>query len=414
MRRRTFLKTLSLSALPALTGCGVLKVDPWHVLLRSDLIDNMDQESKIVSKARLEWTENGAIRVLYLKGSAYERGYQHGKLLQKEIQDNFNYMYKKLLSKYHFEELFDEAYERIRPYLADEFVEEMHGLAHGSRMPLHVIHGIHALPSVTEWGGKKHVKEVVKMMMNGDLSTTCSNFMMRASATSDGKMYVVRVLDWGLHRVSKLHEYPLLTVSYPERGIPNVNIGWVGFVGAVSGMNAEGITLGEMGYGDPAGETMRGKPMVFLLREILNQAKSLKDVRHLISSSKGDMSFIYMFSDGKTGEAEMYVRDKDRFLVFKPGQELKDKDNDLPAIKDMVYGGHYPDRMHQCLQENQGKLTPEILMRDVIPKVAMPSNFQNVIYDPKDLKFWVANAKSREDPAFGQPYTFFDFGKVLR
>ena len=45
--------------------------------------------------------------------------------------------------------------------------------------------------------------------------------------------------------------------------------------------------------------------------------------------------------------------------------------------------------------------------------MAMKSNFQNVIYDPKYLRFWVNNDESRTVGAHRQPYTFFDFGSAL-
>jgi hypothetical protein len=43
----------------------------------------------------------------------------------------------------------------------------------------------------------------------------------------------------------------------------------------------------------------------------------------------------------------------------------------------------------------------------------MPSNFQNVLYEPKDLKVWFTNAKGPKDRAAEQPYTYFDFKAAL-
>jgi len=290
----------------------------------------------------------------------------------------------------------------------------MHGLAHGAEMPLRVIHAMHALPEVTEWGGKKKLKGILKKMMNGDLGTSCSNWSVRGKACANGGHYVVRVLDWGLHKISKLHEYPLLTVARPFGGIPYLNIGWVGFLGAISGMNAEGITLGEMGYGDPANETLRGAPMPFVLRDVLWEASSIRGVHNILNRNPGTSSFVFLMADGKTGESQMYIRDRDRLVVINPGEEVRDKDIVLPAIKDTLYGGHYRDKMTEELTKAQGNITPELLMKDIIPKLAMPSNFQNVIYDPTNLQVWVANAKSHDERAAEQPYTFFDFKEALK
>lgn len=395
----------------SLQGC-FLRVDPYDPLIRSDIIRSREDESRILAKASLGWTKDGRIRVLHTSGTPYERGYQHGALLRKEIQDNLGYLYKTALSKFYFDEIFQEAYERARPYIPQEYVDEMHGLAHGSKMPLSLIHAIHILPSIGEWGGKKRVRDIVKSMIAGDLGTSCSNISVGSSTTGSDQMYTVRVLDWGLHRISKLHEYPLLHVSKPEGGILNVNIGWVGFLGAISGMNAQGITLGEMGYGDPANETLSGKPMPFLLRDVLSYANNLSEVRKIIGESKGENSYGFLMSDGKTGEAELYIKDAERFLVFKPGEDVRDNGEVLKGIDNMVFGGHEGARTGKLLEEVSGGVTLEVLMANIIPTIAMDSNFQNVIYEPKKLRFWVNNAPNSKVPAHGEPYTLWSFEEV--
>jgi hypothetical protein len=52
-------------------------------------------------------------------------------------------------------------------------------------------------------------------------------------------------------------------------------------------------------------------------------------------------------------------------------------------------------------------------MNDIIPKIAMKSNFHNVVYDPQNLRFWINSAKSPSERAAEQPYTLFDFGEAL-
>jgi hypothetical protein len=422
MHRRDFLRYSQLCLLPALHGCGLLRIDPWHFLIRSPHITSVEQEKEIVSRAQLEWSKDQRIRVLYVKGNAYERGYQHGVLLRDGVADNLGYIYKQALRKFHFEELFSEVYERMRPYIPQDYIDEMHGLAHGARVPLKLVHAIHILPSIGEWGGRRNISKVIKKMIRGDLGTSCSNVAVGKEATLDGSIYAVRILDWGMHRISKLHQYPLITIGVPDDGIPYCNIGWVGFLGAVSGMNAEGITLGEMGYGDPPNEKLEGVPMPFMLRDVLDKAKNLADVRRIIQESPPTSSFGFLMTDGKTSEAELYVRDPDRFRVFGPNQDLYDERQDkrgnikkefFPARSGTVYGGHFEDKMAEQTKIYNGQFTPELLMEKVIPAMVMKSNFQNVVYDPKRLRFWVNNAKSRKISAQHQPYTFFDFGLAL-
>ena len=409
------LRPLSITVLAGhISACAYLRIDPDHFLIRSDVIESVEHERAIVAKARVDWTDDHKIRVLYVSGTPYERGYQQGVLLRTEVRDNLLSMYEKLLDKFHFEELLYESYERQRPFIPQEYIDEMHGLAHGARIPLKVVHAIHALPEITEWGGKKKLKKVIKDMMAGVYGSSCSNFSAAGSATPDKTMYTVRVLDWGLHKISKLHEYPLITVTIPEKGIPSANIGWVGFLGAVSGMNAQGITLGEMGYGDPEGETMRGTTMPFVLRDVLTYAKNLRQVRKIITKYPGTNSFVFLMSDGKNNSSELYIRDRNRFEVHKPGEDLKDDKMSFPALKEIVYGGHYDDKMQRSLSSNRGQITPDLIMSEIIPEIAMPSNFQNVVYEPKGLQFWVNNAEGPKKRAAEQPYTHFNLKDGLK
>jgi len=409
--RRKFIGMASAASM--LSSCGYLRIDPWHPLLRSDVLLTPEDIKRVTAKAKVRMIENSKVRVLCLEGTPYEIGFQQGAVLRPVVDESLMSMYDNVLDVYMSPEFFDEAYERLRPFIPQAYIDEMHGLAHGAKLPLQVVHALHALPEMSEWGGKKRVKGIVKDMMAGKLATSCSNIGALKESTADGKMLAVRILDWGLYRVSRMHEFPQITVVRPDGGIPYANVGWTGFLGAVSGMNEAGITLGEMGYGDPEGETLRGMPMVFLLREVLSKAESLNDVRKILKEAKGNNSYVFLMTDGKRNEASMFIKDKDRFLEFKPGQDVDEKGQTLPGIKNIVYGGHYLDRMTKDLNESKGMITPEKLMKDIIPNLAMPGNFHNVVYRPEDLQLWVSNAKGEGQPAYSQPYTFFDLRKEL-
>ncbi|MCB0354179.1 MAG: hypothetical protein KDD64_11660 [Bdellovibrionales bacterium] len=397
-----------------LSGCAYLRIDKYHPFLRSDRITSVEEESEVLSKAKLSITEDGRIPILFVSGTPYERGYQQGVLLREQVRDNLLTLYRNALKTFKSELFFEESYERLRPFIPQEYIDEMHGLAHGAKLPLYVVHYAHTLPSMSEWGGKKQVKEILRKMMAGDLGTSCSNFSSLSSASRDGKLYSVRILDWGLHKISKLHEYPLITVNVPDKGIASANIGWVGFLGAISGMNEEGITLGEMGYGSPPNETLNGRPMPFLLRDVMTYSHNLSEVRGIIETSPPTNSFAFMMSDGKSGEAELYIRDPDRFLVFHAGDDLQDSSSNYPAIPGITYAGHFDEKLTQNLSAYRGAITPEVLMDKIIPEVVMKSNFQNVVYDPADLQFWVSYAANRESVASSGPYTKFSLAEPLK
>ena len=55
MLRRDFLRLLSYSMACSAGGCALARIDPMHVLIRSDVIENSAQEKEILSRARVNY-----------------------------------------------------------------------------------------------------------------------------------------------------------------------------------------------------------------------------------------------------------------------------------------------------------------------------------------------------------------------
>src|SRR5205814_857202 len=72
-----------------------------------------------------------------------------------------------------------------------------------------------------------------------ELRAGCSAFAASASATSDGHVLLARNFDFEAGRV--FDEEKVVLVVEPRDGIPFVHVAWSGMVGAVSGLNREGI-----------------------------------------------------------------------------------------------------------------------------------------------------------------------------
>ena len=75
----------------------------------------------------------------------------------------------------------------------------------------------------------------------------------------------------------------------PDSGYAYANIGWVGFLGAVSGINEQGITLGEMGYRNPPNETLYG-----VARKRLGSPQRWREIHDLNKSDHPDPRRIRM------------------------------------------------------------------------------------------------------------------------
>ncbi len=401
-------------------GKALISIVAVCVVLGAVLLGSSVAQEKAQEKGRVETIGKGdaKITILYLQGSPHEMGLQHGRLLKdkvkaclrKVMKNCYEYMGKELLkgqppevAKPLADGLMDEAYKKMEPFIPDEYKEEMKGLAEGSGVPLADIHRVHALPGITE--------------------NTCSAFAAFGKATKDGSLYQIRVLDYIMN--FGLQDYPAIIVYKPGKGNAFANIGWIGFTGVVSGMNAQGLAVSEMGYGKPGRkqpgipepqpkETLEGFPMIFLLKKVLQHADSVREATKILKEAKGTNYYVYVIGDGitkdKKPQARGYIMTSASCKVYKPDK----KNFPLPEVENVIYGSHYNDRCYKLLKDLHGKIEPAVIMKKIIPRIAMDSNLQSVVYDPGNLKFWVANAKGPTGRACDQKYVVFDLAKAIK
>ena len=343
------------------------------------------------------------ITVVYLEGSHYEMGRRYGELLGAQVRacmrgvlDGWRVevgesMPKPLPRGWLTGSLLDEAYALMEPYIPAEYKDEMRGLAEGSGVSLTDIHRVHAIPGITE--------------------TSCSAFAAFGTATPDGSLYQLRILDYIMD--FGIQDYPVIAVYRPDRGNAYVSIGWAGFVGVVSGMNGEGVAVSEMGMGDAPDETLRGMPMIFLFKRILQYADNVEQATGIIRSAQRTNYYAFVVGDGirEPGElpARGFLTSRDTFRAF----EANAPDSPVPPLPDIIYGSHDSEKCRRLLKDNHGGITPELTMQLINPAIAMKSNLQCVMYDPGNLSFWVANAAGRQR-ACERNYVYFDMRAALQ
>ena len=387
-------------------GCGTVAN---HLVMNNPKVEKIltdpPKDHTVTHTGHLEYIgdDDNRITVLYVTGTPYEMGYEHGVLLAKQVHETIKDVQAgankllpkvmretKLISGRDQEQIvngfLDRAWKMLARYSPKEDLEEMEGLAAGSGVPLEVIHRMHALPDVGE--------------------TSCSGLVAKGSATQDGHVYQLRILDYGAN--FNLQRRPLITVYRPttENANAYVTIGWVGFVGAVSGMNAKGVALSEMGFGNPPGETLAGTPMPFLLKNVLRYADSASDGAAIIRAAKRTNSYVYFLGDRHNDPVGM-VTSAQRCLAYRANDqpELVVDGVTMPQFRDIVYGGHYEDKQEKLVREMQGKIDVSAI-QDLAKQIAMKSNLQTVIYDLTADKIWVANRKDNVRAA-DRPYVEF-------
>lgn len=391
-------------------GCGTIVRD---VVLNSDkvraLLDEPPPDRTVTRTGRVEVRREveAPVTVLHVWGTPYEMGYQHGKLLAPQVRATIADVMKggqnflpKALRKSPFitrkdresmiNGLLDRAWALQAPHTPREDLEEMAGLAAGSGVPLAMIHRLHAIPELTE--------------------TSCSALLCKDSATRDGHIYQLRILDYG--GKFGLEQRPLITVYHPDKSHAYVNIGWIGFIGVISGINDQRVALSEMGFGRPPGETLAGIPMPFLLKNVLRHADTAEEGAAVVRAARRTNSFVYFLGDPRGGAVAM-ITSSQRCLTYHANERdvLQIDGRTLPQYRDVLYAGHHEERQGQIVSQMQGRFDVPAI-QDMAREIAMKSNLHTVIYDLTGGKIWVAN-RLGETRAADRPYLEFSLKELF-
>jgi hypothetical protein len=355
-------------------------------------------ETKTIARCGAGFLEEiNGYRVLHLKGTPYEMGYQQGALLKEDIRELVHFLLdvkaKELKVQVGGLPVLDP--KRVitgiaatqKKYVPQRFHDELRGLADGSGLSLNDVTVANFIPEMFH----------------------CSGFALAGSATRDGTLYHGRILDYACDW--RLQEHAVLTVAEPDGLIPFVNVTYAGFIGSVTGMNRGHISIGEMG-GRGLGH-WEGVPMAILVRMVLEEADSLDEAIAVFRDHPRTCEYYYVIADGDTGQAAGLEASWDVFGVVRMGEAHPR----LPhAVKDAVLlsvGDRY-EELTRRVKARHGTFDAEGARYLMERPVAMKSNLHSVLFEPKTTHLWVANASQSGEPAATQPYHEFRLTELLK
>jgi len=365
---------------------------------RTDLYQGYFDEPIRTPAATISHEVRDGTHVIRLAGDEYAMGVAYGKKaaelgiasIYREILENATALlredvgdeYASVISVELVTDLLLEAWSRMEPFTPDYALRMLRGFADGSGLPLEDVHALHAIPDFTE--------------------TSCSALWATGSATADGSSLQIRVLDYimGLG----IQKYPAVVFMEFPTGHTVANVGWLGLLGVISGMNDAGLAVSEMGYGDPDGENLRGAPMPFLLLDVLRWARTPGEASGIVRATPRTNSYVYIVGTAEE-RALLFVTDAYAVTSYEPGVP----DAPVAQLPDMLQAGHYQERMDELVAERHGEISDRWLREEFIPRIAMDSNLQSVVYDLTNLRFHVANAPDTSRRAADASYTTFAF-----
>ena len=269
------------------------------------------------------------LRVLYLTGTPFERGFANGKLTEKLVHrqeqvvvDLMNTMIPHWWQQMAVKALVVFQTRYLPRYVAPEIRMEILGMTYGC-------------PDVRPQDGPYYhrvlsyhaAQDISYMLMNHPLLRGCTGFAAWGDATVGGHLLCGRNFDWEAAPV--FDEDRVLILCEPDKGIPFVSLAWPGMAGAVSGMNREGVSISVNGAPSDLPAYAR-TPTCLVAREVLQYARTLEEATAIIRRSEVFVSALFLVGSRRDG----------RFIIVEktPTQTAIQP---APATHFMVQANHY-------------------------------------------------------------------------
>jgi isopenicillin-N N-acyltransferase-like protein len=172
--------------------------------------------------------ESNGIFILHLKGSPYQMGYQHGRLLKDQIKILYNdYLLATLKEKTKDEKrfkvyfnFFKQKAKALEKFIPQEYKEEMKGIADGSGLAYSDVLIMHTFLDVLSY--PKFFKKGFK---------TCTNFVVLNEATENSQLIHGRNLSWPSRGL--LEKNSVVIFYQPKNGNAFVALSWPGICGVL-------------------------------------------------------------------------------------------------------------------------------------------------------------------------------------
>ena len=363
--------------------------------------------------------------VLHLKGSPYEMGYQHGVLARDKVHQVVSGFDKLLdeakhevgLPKFAAEFILDGVYRLCSPHIPDRYKREIEGLADGAGVSLRTLRRIQVIGEVTERG--------------------CSVFAVFGKATVDGKVYHGRNFDWMME--GGMQDAAALLLYEPDGFAPFASAGYLGCIGVLSGMNMDGIAIGQIGA-VTRDQRFAGIPLMLLMRRVLEEAHDMSQATEIFTTAQRTVGYNYVVCNAKAQEARAYETCARHCAVFLDNDPKETAEYAIPiddavfradeamdptvrsfqrcskGYPNLPYGSESYDHRYKgmatMIKADYGKIDQKTALEILKAAAMRNTNLHSVLCNVTDKEMWVAHAKGLED-AWKQPYVHYDLKKLF-
>lgn len=358
-------------------------------------------------------SEIDGVPILRVWGTAEERGFAHGYLLADQtvqLLDGFLREGPLAGSAMDYE-------SRTLPKLSRMKVDPEHEAELRS-----ILAGVQArlgsLPQIPFLGRALQYEDLLAVNCTGDLIRSgCSSFAAWGAITPDGQTIGGRNMDWPVIPVMLDTMFVLVNVPPAKDGkLGWASVTWPTFVGCLTGMNAEGVTVATHDAGGRAASVSGGfTPYGWIFRDSLESAhaETAKDdvaraIRRSVSIVGNNMMVTLPYSGNGPGG---YVFEFDGDLTQGGGLSIREPE---PANSFIVCTNHFRDRKAPIGCDRYAGLTHTLertkasggqrhveLQRawKMMLGVSPPENlsYHSVVFEPNKRLMHVAFTQNREN-----------------
>lgn len=352
---------------------------------------------------------------LFVNGNAFELGLKTGKLSQELFNAQEALFIKKI------DELVPSKGKQnlLRKFLAwfnrkmylnieERYRAEIYGMSKFASPDYDYI--AEAYPRVMYFHGAHDIGHALQ-----DLALVgCSSFAAWGDQTEDGKLIIGRNFDF--YAGDEFSKNKIIAFVDPDEGHKFMSVTWGGFIGVLSGMNDQGLTV-TINAGKSDFPLLAKTPISLVTREILQYASSIEEAIAIAKKRQVFVSesiFVGSAKDKKAAIIEVspknfgvYEVDNSSQLIcsnhFQSAAYANDRKNQKHILES--HSKYRYERMEELLQQYP-KLTPELAVGILRNREGLDENtigygnekalnqllaHHGIVFQPEDLMVWVSS-----------------------
>lgn len=378
----------------------------------------------------------GKIKVVWLQGTPYDMGYQHGELLRDEIAS----LGREVINSLNF---FGRALGLGRLSRRRSFpgvYDECRGLADATADIGMTLEGCMVLAL-----GDVYQEYFSYLLPNVLFYDGCAHFIASGEATVDGRFYHGWTLDNNGGPLPYWADNPTILIRQPSNGIPHVFITVPGMIWPNGGFNAEGIIISNNTSHPALFEDLDlyGRSTVQLMAQVSQFARTFEDALEIMESNNRMRSNLVIISDARSERAgvfellgfDMGLRELDGNGLLYMTNHFADPDfvgrdasnessfNRFLSFEQMLepdgirslYGEIDPEVVVEILRDRTNPNTLEVSPLDVKDddaSIGGNGSHRQVVFDPEGLRFWMTNSEVSQ-PIPESPFVCFSMRDLL-